>query len=535
MTGIALGAALLVAAAFGWLGATVVAVAVAAVLAAGGSGGRRRVAAPAIAVLVAAAIGLWRGGGAGVLGPSEPAVAGAIPAWVDAAEGVRGRVATPPRATGTRQSFELALGAVRPGSPPGASSAWETTSGIVCASAPAYPVLRLDDPVRLKGDLVPVADLAGGLRGAFASRGCRATLFATWAALDEEPTDAARAAPATVRRWAAAAQTRLTAAFRGALPGDAGSLAAGLVTGDDHALSGPRRAAFLRTGTTHVTAVSGANVALVVAAATALARAGGWRRRLAWQLPTLAAIWAYALLTGLGSPVARAALVATGVVLAARTGRRPDLVTLTVLAAAAMVAAEPDQLRQVSFQLSFASALALVAVFAGSEPAGVAGWATALLKASVAAQVATLPVVLATFGQLALVSLPANLVVGPLVGLTYPLAAIAGPVALAAPTLGGAALVPSGLGAAAIIAVVDALGGSERTVWVIGRTSTVATAGLTLLVVVLIGGMSSEVRAAARRSAADWRAISGERRWAMLSAGLGISLAALAFALAARR
>ena len=472
MTGIALGVAFLAGAGFGWGAALAVALATGAIL--GANPGRGRLIVPALAVVLGGTAGAWRG----VPPPSAPALI-----WVDAAGAVRGRVETPPTAHGRYQRFELTVEAVAIGDD------WTTGAGQVCATAPAFPTLALGDRVRLAGNAVPIQDQPAEARAFLRSRGCGASLFAVRADVE--------AAGRGWRRDVAAARRELSEVLRRAAPGDAGALLSGLVTGDDHALSEARRDAFVRTGTTHITAVSGANLALVLTVATTLGTATGWRRRLGWQLPTLAAVWGYALLVGLGPPALRAALVATAAVFASRVGRWPDFVTLTVVAGAAMVAARPELLWGLSFQLSFASALALAAVLPGLAPVGLGGWLKAALLAGVVAQVATLPILLPAFGRLSPLSLPANLLIGPLVGVAFPLAVLAGALALVWAPLGEAVAVPARLCAAGIFGVVDALGGP--------RAAVVLAPASRPLTMVLVAVAASAAAAASR----DGRAWAG--------------------------
>jgi len=413
--------------------------------------------------------------------------------WIDTTEAVRGTIVDSPRVDGQRQRVDIGLSAVR-SEAAADDDAWEPAIGRLCAILPASPSVRLGDGVLVVGTITPLVDLPLGINQAFGSRGCGASLYATWIVVESQGSG--------WQRQVAGVRQGLTAAIRRAAPGDAGALLAGLATGDDHALSDDRRQAFLRTGTTHITAVSGANLALVVTAALAIAAAGGWRQHLAWQLATITAIWGYALLTGLAAPVTRAALVASGVVLAARVGRRPDLLTLTVLAAAAMVALQPRQLESLSFQLSFVSSLALVVVLAGSAPTGFGGWVWTIIRASAAAQLATLPVTLAVFGTVALGSIPTNLLIGPLVAVAFPLAVLAAPVAWLIPAVGSAVALPAIIGASAIFAVVDRLGANDRTILVLGRTSLAETLVVTVIVTFAVGGMSEEGRRGWRRATA---------------------------------
>lgn len=511
MTGIAVGSAFLLTAAVGWSGGVVILLAGLFVVLLGGM--RPSVVPAVLVVMLASGLGIWRGGGAGVFrADPEPNV----PAWVDLASGIQGVVVVPPTATGRGQNLDLAISAVRLGTR-AEGLYWEPNHGRVCIFAPAFPLVRIGDEVRLSGRTRPLIDLDPALRAALRSRACEATMYATWAEIESR----GRAGP---RRALADVAAVLTGTLRSSAPGDAGALLAGLVTGDDHALAKPRRAAFLRTGTSHITAVSGANIALVVGAATALGRAGGWRRRLVWQIPTLAAIWSYALMTGFGSPVARAALVASGAVLAARVGRRPDLLTLTVLAAAAMIAVDPDQLRRASFQLSFASSLGLVAVFTGTAPTGIRGWGEALVRASVTAQLATLPIVLALFGSISLFSLPANFLIGPLVAVAFPLSLSAAVGGLVVPSLSGAIAFPANVAAAAIFVVVDALAAVEGSVWLMGKASVASIASTAALVVAALIGMSPDGRNWVRRCMLDWGDAGPNSRTVFIGGLVGVLL-----------
>ena len=139
----------------------------------------------------------------------------------------------------------------------------------------------------------------------------------------------------------------------------------GLLIGDDSALTYESQEAFLVTGTTHITAVSGANFAILVTLASMLAGTAGVRRKWSWILVVAAAIWTYAILVGLPPSAVRAALMASLALLAARFGRIPDFLTLLMVSVMAQLFARPDDLHTLSFQLSVCATLALILVFSG--------------------------------------------------------------------------------------------------------------------------------------------------------------------------
>jgi competence protein ComEC len=213
----------------------------------------------------------------------------------------------------------------------------------------------------------------------------------------------------TVARMLADARARLGAVLRSAAPGDSGVLLTGLVTGDDAGFSPARERAFMQTGTTHLTAVSGSNLALV---AGILATAGAMtvgRYRLVWQALTLIGIWSYAFLSGAQAPAVRAAIVASAAVLAFRFGRRPDFPTLIVLAAGGLALLDPGHVEALGFRLSVAASLALAVVLPGMVQTGRFRAVPSALAGVVAAQLATLPLLLPVFGTISLLSVPANL------------------------------------------------------------------------------------------------------------------------------
>ena len=479
MTGAIAGLAFLAGAAFGpWAAVIVAGVMTLARLA---DADRHRLPWAVTVVVLAAMTGAWRGH------EDRPATVmlEPIPPWIDSADAVRGVIVTAPTNNGRWQNFAVQLTKSR------GNSGWAPASGRVCVISGVVPDAGLGDVVWLSGAMTPSADLTTRYRAVSHAQGCIANLFA--AAWNVERTGRGW------RRVVADARSELSRRLLHAAPGDAGALLSGLVTGDDHALSTRRNRSFLRTGTTHITAVSGSNLALIAGTAATIGSLGGWRRRLLWQVTTVGGVWSYALIVGLEPPVARAALVATGVVVAFRLGRRPDLVSLVIIAGAALVAVDPSVLWALSFQLSFAASLALGAVLPHLHAEGIIGWLRASLTVAVVAQMATLPIQVSYWGTFSLVSVPANMMIGPLVVVAFPLAAIAATVGLVSPLIGDAIAAPAAYLAHAIFFVVDALGGSDQSVAAIGAVPRLVGGsiyGAALLVVIAV---SSEGRQWVRR------------------------------------
>jgi competence protein ComEC len=117
---------------------------------------------------------------------------------------------------------------------------------------------------------------------------------------------------------------------------------------------------FRLTGTYHALVISGQHVAVLAFSLLLILRLFQLRRIPALCLAT-AACWLYAVLSGMGSPVVRAAGGFTFFLMASYFFRRTRI--LNILAAVALIylSFEPDQLFDPSFQLSFLSAAAIAA------------------------------------------------------------------------------------------------------------------------------------------------------------------------------
>ncbi len=287
------------------------------------------------------------------------------------------------------------------------------------------------------------------------------------------------------RRPFVAVRRTLSDLLVAASPGDSGALLAGLVTGDDSQLSEPATEAFRRTGTTHITAVSGSNFALVAAVWGMLGAAGGWRRRPWLVAAIVVSVWVYAAVVGFEPPATRAAIVASLTASAVRVGRRADPLTLVVLAAAGMALATPQLAHSLSFQLSLVTSAVLVSCLPRNPEAGPRAWLSGALTGVIAAQFAALPILVATFGTWSLLSIPANLAILPLVPLTFGLALAAALLGLLSPAIGTALAGIAGVGASGILGVVNELGAlaAPVSVGLGGRLSLVLVAALSVLVV----------------------------------------------------
>ncbi|MGE5156326.1 MAG: ComEC/Rec2 family competence protein, partial [Betaproteobacteria bacterium] len=312
----------------------------------------------------------------------------------------------------------------------------------VAATLPRYPEVVPGDPITVDGSIRPRPPSA---YGEYLSRiGAVGTLTTRTLTVGPSPVDPGRRLD-DVRRTAGDALARV-------LPEPEAGLAAGILIGLRDRVDRDLAAAFTTAGVSHVVAISGWNIAIVAAAVGALSGRLGRRRR---SIVTLIAIGAYVAFAGASASVVRAALMAGVVLLARETGRAGRAAAALGWAAVILLVADPALIGDAGFQLSSLATAGLIAwatpLTTWIESAGrgrVPRWLSESLGVSLAAQAATLPIVLASFGRLAVLAPAVNLAVVPLVApaMTVGLLAMAGGVLVmaGAPAFAGPLLAAPG-------------------------------------------------------------------------------------------
>jgi len=230
---------------------------------------------------------------------------------------------------------------------------------------------------------------------------------------------------------AAAARQWLLQGLNGMIPEPEAALGAGILLGVRSGIAPEVADAFATAGLTHVVAISGWNIAIVAAIVASLARPLEQRPGGRWLAPAAAglSIAAYVILTGASPSVVRAALMAGAMLVARLGGSRAHAASALALAALLMLLTAPSVLWDVGFQLSGLATGGLI-LFAAPIEARMAGWPAWLrepVALTLAAQLTTLPVVVASFERLSLIAPAANVAVVPLVPIVMLLCAIAAP------------------------------------------------------------------------------------------------------------
>ncbi len=209
------------------------------------------------------------------------------------------------------------------------------------------------------------------------------------------------------------------------------SLFAGLVVGDDRDQPADLADDFEGAGLVHLLAVSGQNVAFVLAVAGPLVR----RLRLWPRLGvTLAVIGGFALLTRFEPSVTRAAAMAALASSTTTLGRPQPRLRVLALAVSGLLLVDPLLVRSLGFQLSVA---AVTAIAVAAAPIGrtIPGprWLAEPIGVTLAAQLGVAPLLLGAFGSLPIASVPANVLAVPAAGLVMVWGMTAGALAGLAP------------------------------------------------------------------------------------------------------
>jgi len=198
------------------------------------------------------------------------------------------------------------------------------------------------------------------------------------------------------------------------------SLMAGLLYGSRSGLPAELTDNFSRTGVTHIIAISGYNISIIVTIMMSLLINLGLYRPQAFWL-TLIGIFVFVIFTGASASVVRAGLMGSLVLLAQYLGRLSAIGRVMVLALVIMLLINPLVLLwDAGFQLSFLATLGLVYLspvlehfFQIDRFASV--WLVRVLLriviSTAAAIIATLPLILSQFGRLSVVALLVNLLI----------------------------------------------------------------------------------------------------------------------------
>ncbi len=218
----------------------------------------------------------------------------------------------------------------------------------------------------------------------------------------------------------------------------------GLVIGDDRFQPLSQRAQFRQAGLSHLLAVSGQNVAFVLLVLGPLLRRLGLTGRLGL---TFLALGVFALATRLEPSVLRATATAGIAAWSVAIGRRSRGLRTLGLAVTVLILIDPMLVYSVGFILSVSASLGILLLGPSIvRRLALPRWIAEPLAVTLAAQLGVAPLLIAVFGPLSLVSVPANVMAGWAAGAVMTLGLTSGVVAGFLPTsLGRLVQFPAGL------------------------------------------------------------------------------------------
>jgi competence protein ComEC len=233
------------------------------------------------------------------------------------------------------------------------------------------------------------------------------------------------------------------------LPSPQAPLLSGILLGVESGIPDNVRDAFNQTGTSHIIAISGSNIIIVMGVLLGLLEPAFGKRRAARI--TLFGVAIYTLFVGADPAVVRAAIMGSLALLAPQSGRRAHGLTSLAFAIWLMTVWNPYTLWDVGFQLSVAATAGVVLfsrkwtqglegllkrVFARQTARQVTQWLAEPVVVGLAAQVTTTPLILLYFERLSAISLVANILIVPVQAYIMTLGGLAVIVGMAWTTLG---------------------------------------------------------------------------------------------------
>src|SRR3989344_5601973 len=204
--------------------------------------------------------------------------------------------------------------------------------------------------------------------------------------------------------------------FKKVLPLEKATFLSGLTLGETGEFSEEFEEKLRLTGTTHLVALSGYNIAVI--ATVVLLALNRWFSRWTSSLFAIIVIISFVVMTGAEASVVRAALMAMVLTIAEHSSRQYYFRNAIVFVALLMVLANPKVLVfDVGFQLSFLATLGIVYLrpvlknkLGFNDEPGFLSWKDNLLTTS-SAQIVVLPILIFSFGQFSPFSLLTNVLI----------------------------------------------------------------------------------------------------------------------------
>lgn len=342
---------------------------------------------------------------------------------------ITGTLAAPPDVRDTYTNLRLQVTAVDTG------DGDLPVSGLILARVKNGETWQYGEVIRLRGQVkAPPENEEFSYRDYLARQGIHA--YMTSAEVTRLPFPR-RGNP--ILRWVYDFKDKALANIYEIFPDPEASLLAGILLGVDTGLPADLQQAFKNTGTAHIIAISGFNIAIIAGLFVILFSRLFGARRGPWL--AIAGIALYTILVGADAAVVRAAIMGGLGLFARQVGRRQTALNTLAFTAMLMSVINPYTPWDVGFQLSFFATLGLIlyaepfhqwavrvigrfALPATAEK--IAAPLSEYILFTLAAQLTTIPIMAWHFGRISLVSFIAN----PFILPVQPLVMILGGIAL---------------------------------------------------------------------------------------------------------
>lgn len=292
--------------------------------------------------------------------------------------------------------------------------------------------------------------------------------------------------------WLEQLRAHFFAGMRTALPEPDASFALGLLVGIRALIPKDLQSTLALVGLSHLVAVSGYNLTIIVRAIERLLARFG---RGVTLITTFWIIGGFLAVTGASSSVVRAAVVSVLMLLGSFYGRRFQPLVILLLAAAATALVKPDYLTDLGWLLSFLAFYGILILTPAiwqrfGEPKSVVG---KLFVESLSAQIMTLPLILFIFGQLSIVAPLTNVIILPLVPVAMAVCFIAGLAGMLIPAWCGWLAWPAGLLLKLILNIIAGFAGlpwAGSNVYIDAPTMVMAYIVIALMTIILRRGQA---------------------------------------------
>lgn len=214
------------------------------------------------------------------------------------------------------------------------------------------------------------------------------------------------------------------------------SLLSGIILGERESFSPEFKEALNKTGTTHIIALSGFNVTIIIFAVASLLK-GLSRRRIFYI--SLALVIIFAVMTGASPSIVRASIMTMLIFAAPLLGRKAKAINILIPTAAVMILLNPLIMRyDLGFVLSFGSLLGLL--YLAPIISQKINELKSIKKApqniknafseTISAQLFVLPIILYNFSRISIIAPITNLLILPIIPLTMLLGFVAATAAI---------------------------------------------------------------------------------------------------------